>query len=368
MKNIIPFVLFLSITTIAFTACKKKGCTDPTATNYNENAEKEDGSCVYPAPEGTTVQHIIYGADPRQNFDLFLPSGHDENTKTVVLVHGGGWVMGPLADSAVILFGEAGIDITDRLLNSGYAVAIMKYRLACYTEDVALVAHPPFDYMQTIIEDIDLTIEKLKTDAATLQISATNFALLGESAGGHIALMYALRSDDPTLKTVISFYGPTLLDEEVFKHKSGTTFSHFPLNTTFSLSDRAMACEMRTSGTMNILWGLSSFVGTELETGTTNPSFTDTLSPAYSNNITRNLPVFLLHGKGDSLVPSGHADSLMAQLNLKFGTTPTPTGDFTGQHKLKKYNNCGHGWANLGGSCNKGEIRNDVMSWLAEHF
>lgn len=30
-----------------FTACKKKGCNDPTADNYNSEAEKNDGSCLY---------------------------------------------------------------------------------------------------------------------------------------------------------------------------------------------------------------------------------------------------------------------------------------------------------------------------------
>lgn len=37
----------------AFTSCKKKGCTDPTATNYSSEAEKDDESCQY-APAATT--------------------------------------------------------------------------------------------------------------------------------------------------------------------------------------------------------------------------------------------------------------------------------------------------------------------------
>jgi len=31
---------------IALSSCKKEGCTDPTASNFDENAEKDDGSCI----------------------------------------------------------------------------------------------------------------------------------------------------------------------------------------------------------------------------------------------------------------------------------------------------------------------------------
>lgn len=44
-KNfILAFVMF----TLVFTGCKKDGCTDSKATNYEKKAKTDDGSCTYP--------------------------------------------------------------------------------------------------------------------------------------------------------------------------------------------------------------------------------------------------------------------------------------------------------------------------------
>ena len=41
------FLLAIASMVVATTSCKKKGCTDQTALNYNEKAKKDDGSCTY---------------------------------------------------------------------------------------------------------------------------------------------------------------------------------------------------------------------------------------------------------------------------------------------------------------------------------
>lgn len=43
-----PALIFvLGVALINFSACKKEGCTDPAATNYSEEAKKDDNSCEY---------------------------------------------------------------------------------------------------------------------------------------------------------------------------------------------------------------------------------------------------------------------------------------------------------------------------------
>jgi len=40
-------MLFIAVLGVTFTACKKEGCIDATATNYDAKADKDDGSCQY---------------------------------------------------------------------------------------------------------------------------------------------------------------------------------------------------------------------------------------------------------------------------------------------------------------------------------
>ncbi len=47
MRKLILF-LALTVSVTSIQSCKKKGCTDPVAINFDEKAEKDDGSCTYP--------------------------------------------------------------------------------------------------------------------------------------------------------------------------------------------------------------------------------------------------------------------------------------------------------------------------------
>ena len=48
MKRLIPIFAFAFL---ALAACKKKGCTNELATNYDQEAQKDDGTCIIPEPD-----------------------------------------------------------------------------------------------------------------------------------------------------------------------------------------------------------------------------------------------------------------------------------------------------------------------------
>jgi acetyl esterase/lipase len=106
----------------------------------------------------------------------------------VIVVHGGSWAGG---DSQQLP------ELNSFLAKNGFHVATINYRLA-----------PEYKY-PVPLSDLQTALNYLRTNAAELLIDTSNFALLGSSAGGQIVLSAAYHYNDPTIKGVISFYGPT---------------------------------------------------------------------------------------------------------------------------------------------------------------
>lgn len=55
-------IAFLGLA-IGFTSCKKEGCTDPLATNYNNKANHDDGTCTYDGITPGTVLNVTENID-----------------------------------------------------------------------------------------------------------------------------------------------------------------------------------------------------------------------------------------------------------------------------------------------------------------
>lgn len=117
----------------------------------------------------------------------FYTGENKGNKSCVIVVHGGSWAGG---DSKQLP------ELNSELVNMGYCVASINYRLA------------PQHKFPAPVEDVKMALSYLRSNAGMLAIDTNNFVLLGRSAGGQIVLSAAYALNDLSIKGVISFYGP----------------------------------------------------------------------------------------------------------------------------------------------------------------
>jgi hypothetical protein len=93
------------------TSCKK-GCTDPTATNYDEDAKKDDGSCIVDTQGGTTIVKSGYIQDETWTADnvyelsgkVVVEAGHTLTIEPGTIIKGKEG-SGTLASALVVMQG-----------------------------------------------------------------------------------------------------------------------------------------------------------------------------------------------------------------------------------------------------------------------
>lgn len=362
---------------------------------------------------GKRYKYTTANTDGRQTLDLYLPP-NKTNPKVVVLIHGGGWMTGPNNSTFQTIFNNSSFKLVDSLITNGYACAIVKYRLLKYGPTNAQITSNANTF-SNIMTDIHSAVKFLLTNAVCLKIAPNEYSIIGESAGGHIALMYANTkaitetSTKNALKTVASFYAPT------------------KINNYYSWFNRSLACVNPMCSTVNkyvFYFAISSllcngYVPTDDIAGV--PSVSNTFCLANSekcglipmvrlnklleclvgvpstdatfitkiNNLGVNTaianspvkyPTFLLNANGDRLVPIVQANqNLNVELNTPVLNSGTPITNTL--YCIKTYADCEHGWANAstiwnGGtdvcsnfttatrSCEREQIINDVVKWM----
>lgn len=152
-----------------------------------------------PAPpvpvDAVTVIDYPYGPDPKMKMDLYLPGGRSTaSTRTLVLIHGGGWTFGDKADL------NPYIDSFKKVL-PGWAIININYPLI----DIATGAHHYPAQTGYIRRAMD-TVKK----NMTAWLISDKFGMWGSSAGANLALMHSYtQNTDGLVKAVGNHMGPT---------------------------------------------------------------------------------------------------------------------------------------------------------------
>ena len=173
------------------------------------------------ASDGTPVpptQNVSYlGTDRQDKLDVYLPDpAPSEPMPAVIMIHGGGWSGGDKASVRAL-------DIAATFTSEGYAVFSINYDLVIYgKDDCGNIVYPiDHDAFPQNLYDCKSAIQWVRKNAATYNIDADRIALIGGSAGAHLALLTGMTHgtdhDDgglyPGFSTrvcgIIDLYGPT---------------------------------------------------------------------------------------------------------------------------------------------------------------
>lgn len=326
-------------------------------------------------PYGNVIQKIgRYGIDSRQIYYVYLPKDYIPNTPVVVLIHGGAWLAGP--SSKIKGFGTKlawkteSTNLVKELLDNGFAVVSVLYRLAKYGNTDAEMAANNITW-QTQINDIDAAILSVRNNFPTcLGINANSIQVYGESAGAHLAMMWAYTKTTASstyIKSVVPCYGPTNMQKignfmkskptgtyvcGVSNYTSGSFFPYYlsanlnntyntyasvnPLNCSVSGVDNlflSLACGTPPNGNPDLCntnykiidsWRMiqsALAVSTPIATPLTNSNLL-----AYSPfnalaNSTVVIPTFILHGENDALVPYDGNNSFSSEMETNLSSS-----------------------------------------------
>jgi acetyl esterase/lipase len=111
--------------------------------------------------------------------DLYLPDDDATARPAVMLIHGGAWVAGSKSNMR---------GMAERLARSGYAAASIDYRLL------------PEGRFPRMFQDVGCALAFLQQESSRYHIDPDRIALLGYSAGGHLAALLGVAWDEPALR------------------------------------------------------------------------------------------------------------------------------------------------------------------------
>lgn len=159
-------------------------------------------------PTGTnTISNVRYADDTvgKHLLDIYLPPGNKKNTPLIIWVHGGAWMLNDkYADMGYMK------NTIRQIIESGYALASIDYR---YSTTARFPAQ---------IQDCNQAVDFLYRHADQYGFDKNRIALMGFSAGGHLASLMGLSANNNIndfyagnskpgfkIKCVLDYYGPS---------------------------------------------------------------------------------------------------------------------------------------------------------------
>lgn len=250
--------------------------------------------------EAKQILDVAYGTNDQQKFDVHLPKNRTSETKVIVFLHGGSWRDEDKSQYTPLM---------SYFVDNGFAVVNMNYRLAKDDADKYPVQ------MQDIRSALDLVLAKRNE-----YVISDRIGLSGNSAGGHLALLYAYGFDiDERVQAVAALSAPT---DFIQAANSGNTTA---INTiTYFLG--------KTFNEDQVLW--------------TNAS-------PYFRATTTSVPTILFVGGKDDIVYPIQSENLKTRL-IQLGV----------QNQLVTYPDEGHAW--LGP--NLTDTQQKIVDWFNEHL
>jgi acetyl esterase/lipase len=159
-------------------------------------------------PERTVIHgNVAYNSDTlkKHQLDLYLPTNAEGKIPLLVLIHGGGWISNDkYSDMGYMLNTVAAV------LDNGIAIASIDYRFA---QDAVFPG---------ILQDCNQAVAFLYDHADEYQLNVDRIAVMGFSAGGHLASLMGTSQNNKVdslyfdgsyrpfeYKAVVDFYGPS---------------------------------------------------------------------------------------------------------------------------------------------------------------
>jgi acetyl esterase/lipase len=244
------------------------------------------------ACEQHTLPDVVYGRAGGHDLklDAFLCDS-PKLSPVVIYIHGGGWRQGDKRPNEKTFHVERMIldALKTRMQSAGIAVVSINYRLS----DVAV--------FPAQVDDVTRAVKYVRHQAGEWRLDSRKIAVLGPSAGGHLALWIGLhpdranpRSADPVerestrVRCIVNYYGLTDF-HLVQQHPNSYRIPAFRQLFGYTESD---SLSRLTDEQINAASPVS-YIGRE--------------SP----------PVFTAHGTGDAVVPVEQAEVLIAKLAEK---------------------------------------------------